>query len=335
MRKPSLKFSNFRLRVCLLAVLLVSVFVFSEPVKKRMIFSEEGGIQWVDEKGNLIDPVKKKSTEIIIERKIVRTPVKPTLGNTLFQVEENYLSGQRLYVKQNYPKAMEYFERAYRLSLDPIYLYQVALCYLRLNELEKMKQSFKQILKQHPKSEIADDALWQLAQFEKGKRFYSRAIEYYRSLVNDYPRSRSLQGETNLSKEAQLEIVALEQEMRSYLQKMGFSGELTESIKQFQKQNGLKPFGLMDSATVSLAAELYKWKILEDEEEHVDHLGRFFMNGAALWSYFFYKEGRIWIAGICDLVLISMVLSQFLFIGKMNKLSRKFSVESERDPEKN
>ena len=95
--------------------------------------------------------------------------------------------GVALFRSGYYDEAREWFE-TYLSShpSDPVSYYYLGRCE---PDGDRSQEYFRELLKRHPKHELADDALFALAQFRYAGGYYRTARKQYERLLQEYPRS--------------------------------------------------------------------------------------------------------------------------------------------------
>ncbi|MDD5676240.1 MAG: hypothetical protein PHC61_18855, partial [Chitinivibrionales bacterium] len=145
----------------------------------------------------------------------------------------------------------------------------------QLGHADEMIVRMKQILAIFPQSDVADDALFEIAFYYQTIDDYQKATELYTQLAEQYPF-----GESYSNHEPFIDIVKEQKRLMhadalSMLKVLGFTGDnLQDLYNAFQKQNNLNVTGDGDRPTVTLIKAQYK-SFLDNETRKAARAQRF------------------------------------------------------------
>lgn len=229
--------------------------------EKVLIYDEQRGIIFVDK--DTREPVEKKpsakqpSTPQVSPRTVA--PRKPSpraksdihVGRRKDPPQVYFESGLEYFRNGDHRNALRNFVHADSLEPDPLYALWVGKSYRQLRKPEQLKLTMKKILNTYPESDVADDALFEIAFHYQTSYDYHKAIETYTRLAEQYPFGTSYSNGEKFLELAREQRQLMRAEMISTLNLLGYRGEnLGDLYRQFQRSNGLEATGRGNARTV-------------------------------------------------------------------------------------
>ena len=143
-----------------------------------------------------------------------------------------------------------------------------------MGKYEQQIFMMNRIITTYPESDVADDALFEIAFSYQANDDYDRAGKTYSRLAEQYPFGTSFSNGESFRDIAHKQVQLMRAEMTSTLKILGFSGDDEESLyTAFQKENGLPVTGRGTAATVKAIKTAYG-KFSEKEAAKARHLDR-------------------------------------------------------------
>lgn len=249
-----------------------------------MIYDEEKGIISVEKGSKSADiKVSTKPPDTVIKELPGIRPVTPAprsepgisrakgpedihLARKKDPPELYFKSGIEYYKNQDYQNAMINFKYAAEQDIKPQYLLWLGKTYRQLDKKAQLFTIMERILGDYPESDVADDALFEIAFYYQSTQDYNNSIEKYRQLIEQYPFGVSYSNGEEFIDVARKQMQTMRGEMLSALKLLGFEGETMElAYKKFQKAHKLVVSGEGDPVTVALIKKQYAEKLKEDE----------------------------------------------------------------------
>jgi tetratricopeptide (TPR) repeat protein len=143
----------------------------------------------------------------------------------------------------------------------------VGKSYRKLNQPEKMIDVMMRIIEAYPQSDVADDALFEMAVHYQNSDEYQTATGLYKQLSEQYPFGVSYStGEKyiDIARECRNKMHA---EISNMLAILGYTHEDNAvNITSFQRNNHLKESGVADQKTVLAVKKMFQ-RILDREQK--------------------------------------------------------------------
>lgn len=265
----ALKFPrNEVMRVFSFFIILILNSTFSAFAEKVLIYDEEKGIIFVDpkekSKSTSKTPNKKKKTTPVKRSTSTKKVVKPTAKTDLHLNRKKdppdlyFKSGLKYYQNGNFTDALKNFKHASDKSLKPEYLLWIGKTYRKLHRYDQMQIIMKRIVKDYSDSDVADDALFEMAFYHQTNNRYSKAMVLYKQLAEKYPFGLSYSNGDEFLEISRKERQRMRGEILSALPALGIKAEtLEEGYSLFQKLNNLKVTSKGDSITVTLIRQQF------------------------------------------------------------------------------
>ena len=254
------------------SMLLLFISVRAEKV---LIYDEEKGIIFI-EKGD-IGKKPAKTAEPILPAPAPVIPKKATpVHHQTYQPKPKdppelyFKSGLEYFKESDFANALRNFMYADSVDPKPEYALWVGKTQRQLGRPDKMLLIMQQILKTFPESEIADDALFEIAFYHQTQNDYDTAIALYTQLAEQYPFGKSYSNGELFRDIAQEQRKAMRAEMVSTLALLGFQDDDLDNLyTAFQKKYKLPQTGKGDRTTVTTIKAKHQ-EFLANESKQAD-----------------------------------------------------------------
>ena len=270
-----------------LFIAIILVFCGALHAEKILIYDEEKGIIQI-EKDSLLSIKQKRKKKVVADKRKDKVAL-PTAERRLAPAkgpgdihadrkkdppELYFRSGLEYYKNHDFDNALKNFKYASEKDIKPEYLLWIGKTYRQLDKQVQMFTIMERILKDYPESDVADDALFEMAFYYQKSDNYQKSIEKYKQLIEQYPFGLSYTSRDEFMEVARKQLRMMRGEMISTLKILGFEGEtLSDAYQKFQKANNLEVTGEGDVITVKAIKEAYVNKIIE-EERHATSLSQ-------------------------------------------------------------
>jgi tetratricopeptide (TPR) repeat protein len=182
-----------------------------------------------------------------------------------------FMSGQEYYKNGDFTHAIENFLYADSVAPSPVYRLWVGKAYRSLGQPDRMTAIMSGIVKNHPESDVADDALLELAVYCQNSDDYEAADRYYAQIAEQYPFGVSYTTGESLIEVVRQQRKQLNAQLNSLLAVLGQTNEdVSVNLSGFQKSNNLKETGLADKATVKLIKKMHAAVLERDRKREQD-----------------------------------------------------------------
>ena len=280
-----------RMITVMTVILLISAGSSSGDTEKRLMYDPEKGIIFVDEKDKPLFPAsrkrghgrrspakRRKKTDIHINRK--KDPP-----------ELYFKSGLEYYKNGDFSNALKNFIFADSADHRPEYLLWIGKTQHSLGKIDEMLQTMLDIINNEPDSDVADDALLELAVYYKVANDYDMSSHLFTRLIEQYPFGLSFATGEELMEVAREQRRLMRAEMINILTTLGYLGEdLPSKYRDFQEKNELEVTGKGDAKTVELIKKIHR-RSLEEEESELLKQER--MSRYSIWLYIALGAGGI------------------------------------------
>jgi tetratricopeptide (TPR) repeat protein len=268
------------------AILLFAVRT-AVQAQNEILYDPEKGIMFVDNKDSakkavspkpLISQSKKdgkiKST---VEAVPPQLPVLSHRDSTDLHIGRKkdpptlyFMSGLEYFKNGDYANALHNFRYADSVGRKPIFSLWVGKTQRQLGRPDKMLAIMRDILKNQATSDIADDALFEMAAYYQDIDDYDTASILYTKLAEQYPFGESHSTGERYIDIAQEQRKMMRAEMNNMLAILGYANDdLSENFVSFQKNYHLKTTGTGDRTTVQTMKKTYQ-KMLDREKQNAD-----------------------------------------------------------------
>jgi hypothetical protein len=239
--------------------------------EKVMMYDAKKGIIFVDKDSSkaghkqpapLVTPTTTVTrTETTTEITVVRK-AKPKedihVGRKKDPPELYYRSGLDYFRNNDYENALKNFVYADSLAPSPLNKLWIGKTYRRMNEIDKFMEMMTRIIREHTQSEVADDALFEIAFYYQTTDEYDSASKSYAQLAEQYPFGTSYGNDQPYLEITREERRVMRDEMVAALAALGLKGEdLTTLCRNFQRTHGLTPTGVGNRETVRAVKSAY------------------------------------------------------------------------------
>jgi tetratricopeptide (TPR) repeat protein len=179
-----------------------------------------------------------------------------------------FTSGLEYYKNGDYANALHNFLYADSIGRNPAFRLWVGKTYRQLNKPAKMIAVFKEMLEKKPESEVADDALFEMAAYYQNTDDYETAAKLYTQLSEQYPFGESWATGEKYIEVARDQRKLMRAEMSNMLAILGYNDEnLEANFRAFQRNHRLKETGTGDQKTIQSIKLMYQ-KLLEREQKN-------------------------------------------------------------------
>jgi tetratricopeptide (TPR) repeat protein len=255
------------------AIFFCIVFTDIAFAEKILIYDEEKGIVSVDKNAPAPVPGKSgavaKTPQPINEKERIRIP---SNGKSVDGIQRGrpkdppeiyFESGLQYFKNGNFDDALKNFTYADSLDPQPKYLLWMGKSLRQVGKIGKLLFVMNRLITTYPESDVADDALFEIAFCYQANDDYNKAVKAYTKLAEQYPFGTSYSNGENFRNVAHEQIKIMRNEMIFSLRALGYVGDDIESILgSFQKDNGLSVNNSGDRSTVIAVKAAYE-KLLE------------------------------------------------------------------------
>ncbi|OGJ84202.1 MAG: hypothetical protein A2268_10615 [Candidatus Raymondbacteria bacterium RifOxyA12_full_50_37] len=241
-------------RIALLGLGIVCALATTQAGAKKVLkFDQQQGVIWVEE-GKAPPPQKDFAPKAPVQEKVVvetTITVREHVKTKKVTSESYFETGKKFYNNEDYAEALTYFQKAWIGEKNPLYLFWQGMCTRKLNDFKEMRALYEIIIRDFPKSEVADDALFYIAVVYQTDHSYDKAIELYRDIVEFYPNGQSEVGGFDLREEARKQLRFIKLDIISRLKILNYNDKNALTlIKDFQADNDLPVTGKPDRETI-------------------------------------------------------------------------------------
>jgi TolA-binding protein len=260
-----------RIIIITTAVLAV-LWLQPAEAKRKLVFDEEHGIVFVDDK----QPAQKQrltkqrttapreTTEVEMVKKTVTVKAGELLQNQKSTPETFYQTGLHFYRNKDFEEALRFFTKAFEIGRKSEYNFWMGLCHRSLGDTAVMVSIFEDILEKQPQSTVADDCVFYIAFYYQISRDYEMAIRRYKDLIEFYPDGVSAVNYTEFRDRARRCIASIKINVISMLSGLGYTEEtMAGNLRRFQVDRSLPVTGVMDRRTMNMLVATFS--SLEDD----------------------------------------------------------------------
>lgn len=249
------------------------------------MYDKDKGIIFVDKNGKATNDLRIKKTRPAARAPVApvpspspavkRTPQSPRgdeadilIGKQKDPPELYFKSGLQYFKNGDYLNALKNFAYARSADPKPEYYLWIGKTYRQLDQADKMLATMDEILKKFRDSDVADDALFEVAVYYQANDDFENAEQKYAQLAEQYPFGISYaDGEPYLDLSRKQRRL-MRAEMVSALKILGFEGKtINDAYKAFQVKNGLSATGLPTKETVRMIKAKYDQKLKLDAQD--------------------------------------------------------------------
>jgi tetratricopeptide (TPR) repeat protein len=252
------------------ALVIIGVFCHCSLFAEKILsYDEEKGIVFIDK--DAVAQAKKPNPGAVKQSSPRPTPpiISHEPGGKLIDAsiqrgrpkdppEVYFESGLQYFKNKNFDDALRNFTHAESLDPLPKYTLWMGKTLRQLNHSDKLLYLMNKIVKTFPESDVADDALFEIAFYNQTNCNYDMAIKAYTQLAEQYPFGTSFSNGENFREIAHKQCQAMRSEIITTLNVLGFKGEEIETlISAFQKRKGLTPTGIGNAVTITAMKTAY------------------------------------------------------------------------------
>jgi len=256
----------------LVAVSLASGIGMPAGAEKVLKYDEEKGIIFIDKDAppESADRGAQASSEKQAGKK---APLTRAIDTSLIRGKKKdpsavyFESGLQYFKAGNYADALRLFLYADSTDPQPKYALWIGKTYRQTGKADQHIFTMKKILQTYPESDVADDALFEIAFSYQVADDYDRAARSYTMLAEQYPFGTSFSNGESFLEIAKQQKQMMRSEIVTTLRMLGYNGtELDDLVSSFQKAKGLTVSGLCDQKTVrSIKAEYLAFQKNEEK----------------------------------------------------------------------
>jgi len=178
-----------------------------------------------------------------------------------------FKSGLQYFRNGDYLTALKNFTYARAADPQPQYFLWMGKTYRQLEQYDKMMSIMQEILKRYPESDVADDALFEIAFYYQKNDDYDRATEKYAELAEQYPFGVSFSSGEEFLEVSRKQRQIMRAEMVLAMKVLGYEAKAQAgAYRAFQKKNGLPATGRPTRETVRAIKEKYNEKVSRDAQ---------------------------------------------------------------------
>lgn len=279
-----------------LVVLLLLSGALRSYAEKELMYDPEKGIIFVEKGSAAATPAPGRSANhtpspaIKPASALRKTPARAGksandihVGRHKDPPELYFTSGLEYFKNSDFANALKNFSYADSVAPKPEYTLWIGKALRQLNQADAMLKTMFGIIQNQPESDVADDALFEIARYYQTQDDYEKASQLFTRLIEQYPFGLAYPSGEELRELARNERRRMRAEMINILTTVGFIGEdLPTSYLSFQKAFQLPLSGVGDQLTIKAIKEQHRLS-LEKEQKKLDDetkTGRY-----RLWIY--------------------------------------------------
>jgi TolA-binding protein len=251
------------------ACALVVVFFCHAFAEKVLIYDEEKGIIFVDKEASSTQkkepsgikpmtpsPSEKERVRSIFNGKTVDATIQR--GRRKDPPEVYFESGLQYFKNGNYDDALKNFTHSDSLDPQPKYVLWMGKTLRHMHKYDRLLFVMNRLVSTYPESDVADDALFEIAFCYQTNDEYETAEKTYTKLAEQYPFGTSYSNGESFRAIANKQCRIMRSEIISTLKILGFNGDDIETLySAFQKDRGLPVTGAGNRATVKAIKAAY------------------------------------------------------------------------------
>ena len=169
-----------------------------------------------------------------------------------------FQSGLQYFKNGNFDDALKNFTHADSLDPQPKYVLWMGKTFRQLHKDDRLLFIMNRIVTTFPESDVADDALFEIAFCYQTNNDYDKAIKTYTKLAEQYPFGTSFSNGESFRDLAHKQCQVMRAEMISTLKILGYKGDDLELLyREFQKSKGMAVSGVGDAETIQTIKAAY------------------------------------------------------------------------------
>lgn len=184
--------------------------------------------------------------------------------------EVYFQSGLEYFKNKDFENAYKNFNYADSTTNLPIYKLWKVKALRRMGRVVEMLNLLGIIIRDFSSSDVADDALLEMAIYFQSENEYEKALQAYTQVIEQYPFGVSASNGEELPALAREQRKLIRAEMLNLLSILGIKkSDLPSGYKQFQKENNLPITGAGTKETVSLIKKMHL-EVVQDEQRMLE-----------------------------------------------------------------
>lgn len=253
--------------ILLLFFCAYSTALFAENV---LIYDPEKGIIFAEKKTTGKRP-QKAASKPIAQKNTSSTDLH--VGRKKDSSDLYFRSGLEYFQNSDFKNAFKNFSFADSIDPHPEYKLWKAKTFRQLGHFDEMLFHMQQIIENFPESDVADDALFELALHYQKIDDYHRAYLLYTRLAEQYPFGILFSTKEEFREIAREQKKIMRAELINLLSILGFSDDdLNINLNKFQKSNLLEVTGYANQKTVQLLKQKHNQFLLNEEMKAKEEL---------------------------------------------------------------
>jgi len=248
--------------------------------EKVLIYDEEKGIMFVDkDNAGTASPGKKEPAAAKAPSAWAVQKERPrnfTNGKTVDGTiqrgrqkdppEVYFESGLQYFKNGNFEDALKNFTHADSLDPQPRYMLWMGKTLRQVQKYDQLLFVMNRLVTTYPESDVADDALFEIAFCYQANDEYALAEKTYRKLAEQYPFGTSYSNGESFRAVAHKQCTLMRSEIVSMLTILGGAGNDIEALySRFQKSKGLPETGIGNRPTVKAIKAAYADYLIAQE----------------------------------------------------------------------
>lgn len=300
-------------------ILFCLALFFASFAEKVLVYDPEKGIIFVEK--NQSQPNKKPVTPTQSSSSAKSNTVDIHTGRKKDPPELYFRSGLEYFQNGDLNNALKNFSYADSVAPRPEYTLWKAKTLRQLGDYDKMLYLMHQIIENFPESNVADDALFELALHYQKVDDYERAGLLYSRLAEQYPFGVLYSTGEELREIAREQRKLMRAELINLLSILGYtSDDLNANLHSFQMHNQLELTANADQQTVRQIKNKHR-EFLKNEELQIQNKEKI-----KKLSFFLYCSGTI-----SALLLLISIFLQLKIRSKKQHISELMKILKDLD----
>jgi len=302
-------------------LLLIAGVSLVRAAEKELMYDPEKGIIFIDKDEAAKEKISSNESAVPVPKKQKRVSSHKKTSDIHYGRKKDppelyFKSGLEYYKNKDYNNALKNFRFADSVEHHAEYSLWIGKTYRHLSRIKEMLKAMFTIIRDEPDSDVADDALFELALYYQMNDDYEKAEKLFTQLIEQYPFGLAYSSGDELREIAREQRRNMRAEMINVLSILGFiADDLPSSYLKFQKANKLPETGIGDVATIS-AIKKQHLEYQRKEEERVLKEQQF--ERYRVWIYVVVFGGAI--NSILLVVLLTRVRARKKHVEELQKI---------------